>query len=247
MTEAEWLACTDPQSMLESLRGKASDRNLRLFAVACCRRAWRLLGERGRQAVVTAERCADEEVAIAELDTALSMLQVPQDWAKAIVAGANKAARMAIYAVEGALKRDAAAGCRGAAKDAAGAIAWGDVGEARGASDAARWAPAWSATEAVERQAQAALARDLFGNPFRPASLDPAWLTWHDGTIPKLAQVIYEDRQLPAGHLDTSRLAILADALEDAGCTDTEILAHCRGPGPHVRGCWVVDLLLGKV
>jgi hypothetical protein len=89
--------------------------------------------------------------------------------------------------------------------------------------------------------------RDLFGNPFRPASLDPDWLTWKDGTIPKMAQTIYEARELPSGHLDRDRLAILGDALEDAGCSDPEILGHCQGPGPHVRGCWVVDLLLGKV
>ena len=61
-----------------------------------------------------------------------------------------------------------------------------------------------------------------------------------------MAQVIYEDRDLPSGHLDNARLAVLGDALEDAGCTDADILKHCRGSGPHVRGCWVVDLLLGK-
>jgi hypothetical protein len=91
-----------------------------------------------------------------------------------------------------------------------------------------------------------AILRDTLGSPFRPVPLDPAWLTWRDGTIPKLAQAIYEDRQLPTGHLDTSRLHILADALQDAGCTEPDILAHCRSDGPHVRGCWVVDLLLGK-
>jgi hypothetical protein len=90
------------------------------------------------------------------------------------------------------------------------------------------------------------LLHDLFGNPFRPAALDPSWLTWHSGTIPQLAQAIYEDRHLPDGHLDPHRLAVLADALEDAGCSDQDILGHLRGPGPHTRGCWAVDLLLGK-
>jgi hypothetical protein len=88
------------------------------------------------------------------------------------------------------------------------------------------------------------LLRDIFGNPFRPPALDPAWLSWHDGTVPKLAQAIYKGHALPSGHLND--LPILADALEDAGCSDAHILAHCRGEGPHVRGCWVVDLLLGK-
>jgi hypothetical protein len=86
---------------------------------------------------------------------------------------------------------------------------------------------------------RANLLRDIFGNPFRPATLDPAWLRWNDDAIPKLAQAIYDERSF-------DRLPVLADALEDAGCTDAEILKHCRQPGPHVRGCWVVDLLLGK-
>jgi hypothetical protein len=257
MTEAEWLACTDPGLMLEFLSRRASswkarvfsplgfktsppsDRKLRLFACACCRRAWHLLIERGRQDVVTAERCADAELGAPELDSALAMLQPPHDLTKVIATGANKAARSAVYAVEGALKRDAAAGCRGAAKDAAGAIAWAVVGEAKGASDAERWAPAWSAAEAAERRAQAALARDLFGNPFRPVVFDRTWLSCNGGPVAKLAQAVYEVRAF-------DRLPILADALEDAGCTNPDLLAHCREPGPHVRGCWVVDLLLGK-
>jgi hypothetical protein len=69
--------------------------------------------------------------------------------------------------------------------------------------------------------------------------INPIWLRWNDGTVVKLAQSIYDERRF-------TDLPILADALEDAGCADADILAHCRGPGPHVRGCWVVDLLLGK-
>src|SRR5207253_2689886 len=84
--------------------------------------------------------------------------------------------------------------------------------------------------------------RDLFGNPFRPVSLTPAWLT---PTVLKLAQVAYDNRLLPSGHLDDTRLAVLADALEEAGCSNADILSHLRGPGPHVRGCWVVDVVTG--
>ena len=91
----------------------------------------------------------------------------------------------------------------------------------------------------LERAAQTRLLRDIFGNPFHPVAVDPAWLAWNDGAIPKMAQAIYGERAF-------DRLPLLADALEDAGCTEADILAHCRGPGPHVRGCWVVDLLLGK-
>lgn len=78
--------------------------------------------------------------------------------------------------------------------------------------------------------------RDIFGSPFRSESIETAWRT---GAVTALADAIYADRAF-------DRLPILADALEDAGCTNRAILDHCRGPGPHVRGCWVVDLVLGK-
>jgi hypothetical protein len=86
----------------------------------------------------------------------------------------------------------------------------------------------------------------LFGNLFRPSPpLPPAVLAWNEGTVPRIAQGTYDER-LPEGILNTGRLAILADALLDAGCDDDELLAHLRSPGPHVRGCWAVDLILGK-
>ena len=83
------------------------------------------------------------------------------------------------------------------------------------------------------------LLRCIIGNPFYPILLDPAWLTWQNGTIPKLAQAIYEERMFDC-------LPILADALEEVGCSDPDLLGHLRGPEPHVRGCWVVDLILGR-
>ncbi|MBL8796889.1 MAG: hypothetical protein JNM56_23510 [Planctomycetia bacterium] len=78
--------------------------------------------------------------------------------------------------------------------------------------------------------------RDIFGNPFRPVTADPAWRT---STVVSLAQAIYDERAF-------DRLPILADALEDAGCDHADMLNHCRQPGDHVRGCWVVDLLLQR-
>jgi hypothetical protein len=85
---------------------------------------------------------------------------------------------------------------------------------------------------------------DVFGLfPLRAVCLDPAWLT---PTVLALAQAAYDNRILPAGTLDNPHLAVLADALEDAGCTDAEILHHCRQPAEHVRGCWLLDLLLKK-
>jgi hypothetical protein len=102
---------------------------------------------------------------------------------------------------------------------------------------------------AAELQDQVTLLRDIVGNPFQP--LPPRrgkrawehqkrlWLAWNNGTVPKVAQAIYDER-------DFDRMPILADALEEGGCSEADILAHLRSPGPHVRGCWVVDLLLGK-
>jgi hypothetical protein len=104
-----------------------------------------------------------------------------------------------------------------------------------------------AAVAGQERANQCDLLRDIVANPFRAEpAIDPACLTWNEGTVKRLAEAAYEERSLPDGTLDTVRLAVLADALEEAGCTDEEVLGHLRGPGPHVRGCHVVDILLGK-
>jgi hypothetical protein len=89
---------------------------------------------------------------------------------------------------------------------------------------------------ASEQAQQCILLRDIFGNPFRPVAVDQTWLT---PTVVQLAQAIYDE---PA----FDRMPQLADALHEAGCDNEEILSHCRGPGPHVRGCWALDLVLGK-
>jgi hypothetical protein len=96
---------------------------------------------------------------------------------------------------------------------------------------------AWAQAVPVERRAHCDLLRDIFCNPFKLPAVQPAWLKWNHRTIPAIARGIYDDRAF-------DRLGILADALEDAGCSDPAILAHCREPGEHVRGCWVLDLLL---
>jgi hypothetical protein len=86
----------------------------------------------------------------------------------------------------------------------------------------------------------AALLRNIIGPLlFRPASIDPAWLAWNNAAVKHIAAGIYEERAF-------DRLPILADALEKAGCDNADILTHLRSPGPHVRGCWPVDLILGK-
>jgi hypothetical protein len=97
-------------------------------------------------------------------------------------------------------------------------------------------------TEPAEQAAwaeQADWVRELFSNPFRPAVLDPSWLTWRDGTIPKIAESIYRERS-------NARSPILAVALTDAGSNDAGLLGHLPGPDPHCRGCWALNLILGK-
>jgi hypothetical protein len=88
----------------------------------------------------------------------------------------------------------------------------------------------------IEWGTQAAIVKDIFGNPFRPITFNPAWLT---STVLALANGIYQEKAF-------DRMPILADALQDSGCDCEDILNHCRQPGEHVRGCWLVDLLLGK-
>ncbi len=91
-----------------------------------------------------------------------------------------------------------------------------------------------------EEAAQAVLLRDVFGNPFRPLpTVDPAWSVANNGSVERTAQVIYDQR-------DFAQMPMFADALEQAGCTTRELLEHCRGNGTHVRGCWVLDLMLDK-
>jgi hypothetical protein len=133
---------------------------------------------------------------------------------------------------------------------------WGSVDEipydsSSAESQAVAWILTQDARDAVrlviaqspDTQSQPALLRCIFGSPGRPVTLNPAWLT---PTVSALALTVYQKRSLPSGHLGKDRLAILADALEDAGCQDPQILEHCRGKGPHVRGCWCVDLLTGR-
>ena len=91
----------------------------------------------------------------------------------------------------------------------------------------------------MESMRQAELLRDVIGNPFHRHVIDPAWLAWNGATVHRIASSIYESK-------NWDELPILADALEDAGCGDADILTHCRSTGLHTRGCWVVDLLLDK-
>jgi hypothetical protein len=217
MTEVEWLAATDPTPMLGFLGDEASGRKRRLFGCACCRRVWDHLERKpSRGAVEAAEAFAD-----GSLDTTR-------------LRAARKAARNAANAIA---KKQALFNHQAiSAAHAVLEVCWPEFPGDRGA--AYEVAQRFAAPPAVARelQAQAVLLRDIFGNPFRPVTADPAWLT---DTVVQFARGIYDERAF-------DRMPILADALQDAGCENADVLDHCRGPGPHARGCWVVDLVLGK-
>ncbi len=241
MTETEWLAATDPDAMLSALTAarKIPERKLRLFAAACCRRVWGLLDDtRSQRAVQMAESYADGLATAVELAAAAADAHAAADDTR--LDPRRRGLAIVIPGLYGSGTYVAA----DAAAHAAGAEA---------VTIDFLYVPAEAAAFAVllasdkERAAQAALLRDLFGPLlFRDVSPDPSWLAWDNSSIVRLAAAVYEERLLPAGTLDATRLAVLADALEEAGCTDTELLEHLRGPGPHVRGCFVLDLLLGR-
>jgi hypothetical protein len=106
---------------------------------------------------------------------------------------------------------------------------------------------AYLEAEAHEAAEQTALIHDLFGPlPFREVHIAPSVLDWNEGCVVKLARAAYEERSLPDGTLDNTLLAVLADALEESGYADAELLAHLRSPGRHVRGCHAVDAILGR-
>jgi hypothetical protein len=203
MTEAEWLAASDPETMLASLRGQtcATDRKLRLFACACARlmgfpadsRAW-------WTAIESFERFADGgepegHLAAAGEATGERLLEIVEN-----------AARVTTRAVT---------------------------------------ATGGTATGTATRQRLAGLLRCIIRRCTTRA-VDPDWLAWNGGTVRRLAESAYSERSLPEGTLDPARLALVADGLEDAGCTDGELLRHLRGPGRHVRGCWALDFVLSK-
>jgi len=222
MTEQEWLTCTNPEPMLEYLRGKVSDRKLRLFAVACCRHLLQQipLHSWDQEAVEVAERYADGKSTAAEL-TAAANATTP-DWTAAFACA--DAASLEHAAVDAAIY---------SADNAAHAVAEHVAFQADLYNENN---PIFANGKNAECKHQSCILHDIFGNPFRPVTLDPAWLT---PTVKALAAAVYEERTF-------DRLPILADALEDADCSDADILSHCRQPGVHVRGCWALDLVLGK-
>jgi hypothetical protein len=233
--------------MVVWLKGRVSERKLRLFAAGCCRRIWHLLNPKiSRRGVEIIERFADGEATAEEVaeiqrrarrygdqayrrsqslappspESELAYRESEQAYAIANAAGMDKLslAMMLIHTTQCAVREK--------------------ISGYRASQDFSTWQE-WYRIVEIDNAQQSTLLRDIVGNPFRSVKVNPAWLAWASGIIPKLASAIYEERRFPD-------LPVLADALEEAGGCDEVILSHCRGPGPHVRGCWVLDLILGK-
>jgi hypothetical protein len=235
MGEQEWLECADPTAMLDFLCGKISERKARLCACAYSRQISHLPTnhECHRNAIEVAERYVDGSADARDLGHAHFVLMchnhsVADHIEDALATVAVMATTAPINSFFCRFLVNGAHNVRHAATRAVTRL-----------EEEPATAEAIQADLAREAVKHVRMIRDIFGNPCRPVAIDPGWLTWHDGTIPKIAQAIYAERRF-------ADMPILADALEEAGCTDAAILDHCRQPGEHVRGCWVVDLLLGK-
>jgi hypothetical protein len=224
VTEQEWLATTNPYDLTHH-KACRSARKRRLLSCAFARRVLFLIpDERYQQAVEIAERYADGTASEDEMRAARRNMK--KMWKVRQFKEASNHAATAVLAT--------------LAKEAIGAVhGW----ESAAAARASLTRPDWNRGHDEEAGILCALGRDVFGNPFRPVTIDPNWLT---ASVTDLARPAYEERQLPEGTLDRNRLAVLADALLDAGCTNAGILEHLRSTGPHVHGCWALDLLLGQ-
>jgi hypothetical protein len=216
MTEEEWLHGGELEVMLGYLRGKASLRKRRLFACACCRRVWSLIDD---------DR---DHKAIESCEAMVDLRRITQ---------AQLFAAIPLGRFRTTLTGSMLCGDASATANHAQALVWGPGYQERYNAGSVFAAIAYAkAAGAAEGRAQCRLLREIFGNPFRSAADDTAWRTT---TVVQLAKVIYQDRQF-------EELSVLADALEEAGCADGDLVAHCREPGGHVRGCWALDWILGK-
>jgi hypothetical protein len=231
MTPEEWERCDDPDRMLEFLGRKASDRKLRLFLCASCRRTWHVLtDERSRKAIEASERFADRLITQRQL------------------MAARGAAQQAAFKVLNTDRRDAALE---RAVQAAHEVAQ-SAQTIPSRAQLMSWLPGQIVNRVIscaeargiprsnERRQLAALLRDVIGNPFGPTSvLVPAVLAYQGGAAHRVAESIYAARRF-------EDLPVLADVLEEAGLTAAELLGHLRGLGPHVLGCWALDTVLGR-
>jgi hypothetical protein len=251
MREEDWLTSDDWQAMLAFLRGRWTERKATLYVCAGLRHLWDLLYDDGsRLAVEVAEKAADgpaseDDIAYAKWHAECPTFgfdfepgRVRADLASGWDSNPQALMARGVYQEED-LQRDDLLGeerTRGRLLNAAN-IAYRAPSHVNSTGELdehllwylvrqEEWPGAW-------------LVREIAGNPFRPITPDPTWMSWNGGTIPKLAQAIYEERSF-------DRLPVLGDALEEAGCGIAEWVDHCRTPGPHFRGCWAVDLALAR-
>jgi hypothetical protein len=237
MNANDWESANESHSMLDALRNPAHNRKHQLLTVAWCRYIPGLIEKAIRRTVVdTVEMIADGLVKEEERQAVLKRFQATIRYRSAPnmfgIAG-PPLDMAALYAIQTDFGPAYCAGNCLLEIQSMVTLRHERVTESRDFDgiESSSWQD--------ERPKYCDFIRDIFGNPFRPVTTDPAWLTWNDGTARKLAQTIYDERRFEL-------LPILADALEESGCDNADILTHCRGPGPHVHGCWVVDLLLGK-
>ena len=251
MTENEWLACQDPWLMIDSLPKDFSPRKLRLFCCACCRRIWYLLDDSCRKAVELSEAYADGLASEAEVVEACnaaneSAMGIARAHAKAIqrledelrTSGSSSDAAYRTFA-KTAPKTYNFAAARAAAYTAAlgPAMVIDQVSDAASGYSAIPWDD-YRDNEGYDanRAAIVPVLREIVDNPFRPINIQGSFLTLE---VMSLANEIYQRQAF-------EQMPELADALAEVGCSKQDILSHCRGPGAHVRGCWVVDLVLGE-
>ena len=226
MTEAEWYATDDLEQMLallsqQSAQREVSSRKLRLLKTGCLRAVWKSLTIKPiRQALIAAEQFADGCLSKDELERA------NRNGVVAFLKTHERNSKKAVKKPELLVKLLR----MGMAVDSAQ-----ESIDFRSLEEIGNWKDL-RMSDPVLRSLSPILLRCVVGNPFRPVAFDPRWQT---ADVTALARGIYEDRAF-------DRLPLLADALMDAGCDHADVLAHCRGDGPHVRGCWVVDLVLGK-
>jgi hypothetical protein len=227
MIEQEWLECRSPERMLEFLQGRANNRTLRLFAVACCRRVWPVVTDlQCRAAVEAAERFVDGLLSREKFEEVLQ--PVVSLWAELPDAEEGNW-EPTHYMIAAARHLNDAGAARHAARFAARGLAC-QAGRDGG--------PEFLAAGEAEEAVQCDLIRDLFGNPFRPFHLDPDWRIGPGRVAVQRAREIAREGKFES-------LPSLADELEQAGCGNRAVLEHCRGSGPHASGCWVVEALLG--
>lgn len=229
--EHHWVSAGDPVVLLEMLPDQVGERTRRLFACACARALFPVLADCREvlDSIEAAERYADGLIRGTPLRAAYDRMVSLRNRAYATAMRSGMTSEEEKHRFE-ALTCASLACAHPASTDNTRLL----VRTAR------------SLGRGTRNERLLALLRDAFANPFRQASLSADVLAWQGGTVGKLAQAAYEERQLPAGTLDPALIAVLADALDDAGCSDDSILDHLRSPGPHVCGCWVVDLILAK-